>query len=800
MAYQGNTKRKTERRRAALAALAIALAGHAGTVAAQEAAGAEPAAAEAAADGGSDIIVTAQRRAQSLKDVPISVSVVDGEAIAEGAIRNLSDLTNSLPNVTVRESGNNDILSIRGVNSGTNSGFEQSVATFVDGVYRGRARSMRASLFDIEQIEVLRGPQSTFFGNNAIAGAFNITTKKPRVGEAAKVDVSALYEFNHNEYDLRAGISVPLGDTLAARIAVGVSGMDGWVVNDFTQRREPQRKDLIGRIALAWEPNGSFRSNLRFDAARLRTNGSWSTELTECPPNPALGLAAAGSCARVLALQGAAADTTANYRTSKLPTFGNLDLLEVALTNAVDIGDLTLTSTTTFFHHDFNQSIQIIPVSIRSPANSASWFSFFSGEKYDQFTQELRLESPADRPVRWMLGAYYLHGSLDSYLYASPTFLPFGAFAPPALGFNAQTILVGRSLDTRKDNVFSGFAAVNIDISERFRLNLGGRYSIVDKTGHRVLTSGTGADPMTPATFAPGTPAQQGFINALLGFLPTDFPNTSRTDKAFMPSAGLEFDLDDDFMAYASYSRGEKAGGWSIGTAANEFDEEKVDAFELGVKGDLFDRRLFVSLALYKSNYKGLQEASNIALPNGSFVVNVSNAAGSVSKGVELGLNGRVNDNLTLTFDGAYNESRYTDFPNAPCNSIQSATVTPCIQDLKGRIRYFAPKWSSSIGANVTVPVGADYEIRFHPTLSYRSKFYMLATLDPLSLQKGYATLDARFSFGSASGSWNIALLGKNLTNERYATVYNTLAGSPGSSTTTLDRPRSIAVQAQLKF
>lgn len=761
---------------------------------------------EAAASASNDtavaeVVVTAQKRVQTLREVPLSVSVVGGDALKKSAITALNDLAPRLSNVTLAPAASNDILTMRGIGSGFNNGFETAVGTFVDGVYRGRSRSVRIALFDVDRVEVLRGPQSTFFGNNAVAGAFNISTRRPDPGEPLQYNLSGLYGSTIGEYDIEGGISVPITDTLAARVALGYSGTDGWTRNDFTHADEPHADNRVGRLALAWTPSETLRSDLRFDYGRIWVEGQDQNEVTHCPPDPVLALPAKGVCAAYLAAYGSAADTTANYHGDAPPSFSHLRFNEAAWTNEFRLGSYTLTALSSYYDHEYEQASILIPVPITSPAGSKSWFDYHIGEDFDQFSQELRLQSPHLGRLSYMVGLYYQRSSTHDFLFAGPYFAPFGAFLPPALGYNASTLLVANVLDQRADRVYSGFAAATVDLTDKLKLNLGARYSVVDKEGHRSLTSGTAtAEPISFATYAQASPTNQAAINGLLGFIPGDFPNTSRSDKNFMPSAGFQYEITPEISSYVSYGRGAKAGGWSIGTSANEFNDEKADAFEVGIKGDILGRRLFFSVAAFLSKYKDLQEASNNALPNGSFIILVGNVAKATAKGIETSLTWRATDRLSFMFDGAYLDSKYTDFPNAPCNTIQSAAVpVNCSQDLSDRTRPFAPNWSGSLGVSYATPLYGTNELRVEPFVYAKSKYYTLSTLDPLVLQPGYAKVDLRLGFGPAERNWEIAVVGRNLTDKKTAVFLNTLVSSPGSGFAQLDRPRTIAVQFNLR-
>lgn len=277
------------------------------------------------ADG--EIVVTAQRREQRLQDVPVAVSVVGGETLQRQNITSLNDMAVRLPNVRISTGTIANAITIRGVGSGPNPGFEQSVATFVDGVYRSRSRSTRAALFDLERVEVLKGPQTTFFGANAIAGALNIVTRKP--GEELNYNAVATYVPSTQEYDVQMGVDAPLSPSLSARIAGRVSGSDGYIKSSNTGEDGPHDRTAQGRIALKWEPDSDFRSDLRIDGARSRTRGSGMYQVINCPPPPGFALAPINVCNRYLNQNGGNIDDTLDYHSATGPTQTNYDFIEI---------------------------------------------------------------------------------------------------------------------------------------------------------------------------------------------------------------------------------------------------------------------------------------------------------------------------------------------------------------------------------------------------------------------------------------------------------------------------------------
>ena len=733
-----------------------------------------------------DIVVTAQRRAQRLQDVPVAVSVVSGATLARSNLTTLESVTARLPDVKIVSGPLVDYLNIRGIGSGQNAGFEQSVGTFVDGLYRGRSKSTRAALFDVGQIEVLKGPQTTFFGNNTIAGALNITTRKP--GDQLEYNASGLYAFEDGEYNVEGGIGGPLSDTLGLRVAGRASGLDGYIDNETTGHDAPRNRDLLGRVALKWDPSTSFRLDARFDIGRIRSRDANSAIVLNCP-SPFAG-PTDFACGPIAGQNGGPTGSKPFYRSFAPPTFSNYDFKEAEVTGTLDLGGASLSSITGYFHHDFHQLVQLVPAAFQvfpgydlalSPAN----------ERFTQFSQEVRLQSVTGGTFEYMVGGYYSHARSFVEANFGENFIP--AFGP----------LVGISRDRFRDRTLSGFASATIRPIDHLRINLGARYTDVRKHGDRIDAFGTSANPRDFDDFVPFPAPLQSLLAGIFGTDLGNFAQTVRDDHKFMPSVGVQYDLARDVMAYATYTKGFKAGGYSAANTASIFGPETVDAYEIGLKTILLDRRLILNLDVFRSDYRNIQETT-ITFPGGIPVSSVANAAASRAQGVEANASLRISENLTLTTDLAYLDSTYRAYPNGICTMEQSfafvpsAAVPACIQDLSGKRRPYSPKWSGNVGANVSYPVGS-YMIRFDPLLYFSSRFFTTAQADPLLEQPRYAKVDLRLGFGPSDQRWEIAVIGKNVTDKATASYRNPLTGGNGSAFAFPDRPRSIAVQFSVK-
>lgn len=778
-----------------------------------------------------EIIVTAQRKEQRLQDVPVSVTITTGETLARNNINDLQDLAFRLPSVRLSTAPGANLINIRGVGSGINAGFEQSVGTFVDGVYRGRSRSAAAALFDLERIEVLKGPQTTYFGNNVIAGALNITTRKP--GKELSVNASALYAPGHGEYALEAGVDLPVSDNLRFRVAGKAFGMDGWLSNTLTREKEPHRRDWIGRVSMAAEPLDNWKVEARVDRGRMRDGGYIAAELIDCPPGapfPAQpGPPQPSLCNVYLGQNAGNVDDEYNGVTAYQASFYNLDFTEAALTNRVTLSDHVLTFVTGYYKHDNHVQSEGIPLPVQL-APLAATTSYLLGinvyEKAEQFSQELRLEGPTGGLVEYTLGAYYGHEKIDAPQYSSFHFAPFGAL----VGLS-PTLPVGiRNAYRQTTNTYSPFAALTVNASERLKINLGARYTVVNKTAFNDITYGTAVPFNTAESFVPfpATQTSPTYLTpeSLLTRLDTllvaqrgNFAVPSRSFKKLMPSVNVQYEITPDVSTYASFSNGFKAGGFAVALKRNPFNSETVNAYEVGLKANLLDRRLFLTLAAFRSDYKGLQEAVQNILPAfpgtppGNLATalparidaTVSNAASARVQGVEMSLNLKAADWISFNADVAYLDAKYGNYAGAPCSTIGNVlgAAEGCVggvQDLAGKRKGYAPEWSGNIGAHVTIPVDDGFQITLDPSMYFTSNYFYSSTADPLFSQPAYAKIDLRGAIGSPDGSWELAVIAKNLTNKKTGSFRNGISTSSGSYYIATERPRSVAFQFTLKM
>jgi outer membrane receptor protein involved in Fe transport len=752
---------------------------------------------EAAAQGELDvrleeIVVTAQRREQSLQDVPISLSVVAGETLDREAIYTLDDLTSRLPSVKFAETGSGDRINIRGIDSGSNLGFEQAVATFVDGAYRGRSRTARLAFFDVERIEVLRGPQTTFFGNNAIAGAFNITTRKP--SDRLEWNAGALYSPSDGEYGIEGGVSVPLSETFSMRVAAKKHGMDGYIDNNNLDRDGPDLDGTMGRVSLLWKPIDRLRIDARFDYGRFRDTDMYSTELLNCPAGDPFPTA--GACARYLDASGGTVDDKLDHEASTGPSSMDYDFFESAVTVGYEFENHRLTAISTYSDQDFDYLSSLIPTPNSSLVGTVNGLPHRSQEEVEQYSQEIRLESTGDRKIDYMVGAYYLHNKVKVPTSTGYYFIPFGLLVPGGI-FAPDDRVADLNLNREKAETLSAFASATVHFTPDLRFNAGMRYSRVKKRASRNTRIGLSNEDLT--TFTPVSAQAQAIVAGFLGFDLTPFEDPTRRDSKFMPSASVEFDLLDDVMAYASYTRGFKAGGFGVGTSNTTFEPETVDAYEIGLKSSFLDRRLTVNLAAFLSKYDDMQEATFVILQTGIPKGTIANVAESTAKGIELGGAWQISRSLLATLDVAYLKSEYDSYPLAPCTALQNLQPN-CVQDMSGKRRGLSPKFSGAMGLNYTTAITDRLNLRLGTSIYHSSEYFTSSTADPLTIQSDYTKIDARIALASSENTWELALIGNNLTDETISNVRIDVPTSNGSKQALAERPQSYAVQFLIRY
>ena len=734
-----------------------------------------------------EIVVTAQIREQSLQDVPISVTAIDGEVIEDRSVDNLSSLSASVPNFYVAETQIDTTISIRGVRSGANKGFEQSVPLNFDGITYPRSQLARTPLVDLERVEVLRGPQPTLFGKNAVGGVVSVTSAKPTEEFEGKFSTS--FESEHDESQSLLVLSGPLSDNLLGRLTISTREMDGWIYNENLKRIEPQRDETYIRSQLAWT-SGDVDYNLKVEQADFDSVGY---AMEAIAPQDGYGLVFAGPIA---------VETTENWVRSSGETFSQNSMDNFVLTaNYPMDGGGTLTSITGHVEYDTYEVLDVdyVSLNILDGTNQS--------EKYDQWSQEIRYTSPGGEDVDYIVGAYFQTADVDVTDY-----VPLGSFL--ALAGPPVSMLVGTNWDrvyAQSSDLFSVFGQADINLEGNWSLTLGARYSNEDKDGSRALTiDGTG-------TALDGSPLLNILWAAVLNVGPHSI-SSSRSESSFDPMVRLSYELDDNSQMYVSYTQGSKAGGFDIrgnsipGTplvsseGGWEFEKEEATNIELGYKMKS-DRAQF-DFTYFSTDFDDLQTS----VFDGVLGFKVGNASAAELDGIEIQGRYLLAEGFEFYASAASLDYTFTDWKDSQCAYGETAT-NGIYCDRSGATVIFAPENTANVGFDYETVLANNWVFDANLNVDHSSEYFVTTNLDKNIRESGYSKVGFVLGLESSDGKWRLSVIGDNLTDERIKTTGGTIPlartfvklASGGALDGTAydaiyDRPKNITVKLDYRF
>jgi outer membrane receptor protein involved in Fe transport len=664
-------------------------------------------------------------------------------------------------------------------------------------------------LVDVDSFEVLRGPQTTYFGNNTIGGAFSVTSRKP--GREWEGQVSQSYEFDAQESVTELAAGGPLTDTLGLRVAGHFSNMAGWLDNVSTGERNPGDTDNFGRATLVWQAAQDWEVTLKAEKGDDTQRAPLPTELTNCPPAgfPAGSWENVGppgsptACARALA--GGYVTSLGTNRTS-LPDekgYNNSSdvLLNIERAGKDGPGFVALLART---EYDLLQQGDVgsIPV---------PYFQYSTFEKYYQTSLELRLTSPDSLKLKWMVGAYGMRDNLTfasdpvfSFLSPVVNFLEIPAVGelPPGVLSAYEPLALRLGLDQR-ETAYSGFGVVTYPFTDQLSGTVGGRWTHSDKDGAQAAYVGTATDPYgyTVTPIPPG--AAQAIAQGFIGYDNHSLAQ-SLAGQAFMPSGNLQYKLTDDVSTYASATKGWKAGGFDATNPSGDpsrlvYQPETVVTYELGVKSLWFNHSLLLNMDVFDSKNKNLQQSEIVAVAGTTFT-RTTNVGDLSSHGIEFDSDWRIDEIWRAGINFAYLHARYDNYLNATCTQIQLLhTPVGCSQNLTGVAPPFAPNYSGSARLGFVVPTGVSLKVSGDAIVSFSDKYDLTGVNDPAGLQAAWHKVDLRLGLGDGS-RWEVAALVKNIANVQVAGAATGAPGSAGVYTEVLERGRQVAVQGRYNW
>ena len=688
------------------------------------------------------VIVTAQKRSENIQNVPISMQVVSGETIQQLGILTFEDLAYYVPNFSVNPTPGTDQIYIRGIGSGAqNFAFDQAVSIYDDGVYGGRGRQFMAPFFDIDHVEVLRGPQGALLGKNTAAGAVIITSAQPTSTFHAGAQVTTLFE--RPGIEAQGYVSGPITDTLSARVAGKIVAEDGWVKNRFDGVQEPRDEDKLIRGILRYAPTQNFNVSLKAEYSDFKVKGTPRISIFPGSNDFQKG------------------QTDQGPFDGDIEGFDRTTSWDDVITANLLLGGYTLTSITAYSAYD-NKIHTLAGVDLNES------FTAHSTEKFHQTSQEIRLVSPTNRFYDFIVGGYVDNSRLVSNYEA--IYDIFGDLSDSNQGY-FQT-----------ENSWSVFGQGGVNLGRMLRLQGSLRYTNDDKRAQYILTQFSG----DTAFFGP----------------PTSIA-ASRSQHDLDPSVTLQFRPISDVMLYVTYGHGSKAGGFDSNTgyetpATFAFNGETSRNYEGGIKSSLFDRRLTLDLTVFDTDFSHLQ-VSNYTPGVG---LTVTNAGAANSKGVEFtGAWTPVHD-LRINASMAYLDAKYVDFPGGPC-IYPNLSCNLATNNDAGTVFPFASKWSGNVGADYTWHLPDDLTLTGTLLTIIRSSYFTESSLDPASRQPAYAKLDARLELAGPGEHWSIALIGRNLTDEHtwsFSYFWPFDAPTPAHREKYLQETRVVGIEARAKF
>ena len=748
-----------------------------------------------------EILVTATKRPVGLQDVPVALSVVTGDKIEAMGMAELEDLALYVPNVHIGKGAVTSLLFIRGVGSGMNPGFEQSVGTFIDSVYFGRGAYSRAAFLDLERVEVLKGRQLTLFGKNTIAGAINIATAQPT--EEFEGHVEAAFESEVDGVAVSAMLSGPLSDTVRVRVAARKSDDKGWMTNTAVGGvGGPEEDNLAIRGTLEWDASESLVLTLKAERNRYDVRGR-EQMISVANPTATVLYQTFGDGGFSPGF-----DYVRSARTSVQPEFHDIEASVLQLTALYHWGDLAVTSIAAVTGYDYRDSGD-------GDYSALHFLERSRIEEHEQFSQEFLLTSPGGDAVDFLAGVYFQTADLTS---DRITPARFTGLPPVDAGVRAQidaalaTNLQAGDIDAdmfaffdQDTTTISAFGELTFNLRDDFRIVTGLRYSKdekeVSKSGFQSQVGSTTPDPFLAVVYGP-----------ILQIAGTYAYTLERDEDHLTGNLGLQWDPTADSMLYLNVSSGYKAGGFdednALGSLANaEFEDETVLGVEAGGKFTVFDSRGRINAAVFHSKYEDMQVSTFDG--NASFVV--GNAAESVVTGLEADWTFAVTEHLILSGALALLNAEYDSFPDSACTSTQFiawvAAGNPratCTQDLSGRKLQFAPDWAGNIAAQYIRPIGNDLELGLSVDINASDDTAIAADGDTLLDQKAHQKINARVSLGTTDGKWLIAVVGKNLGDEATTTFGNDVPlgslGFDGTYFQHIDPPRTITLQGRWSF
>jgi len=685
-----------------------------------------------------EITIVAQRRRENLQDVPISVTAISGSQLAHSGVESTQDLPMSVPGLTMPQSAGYLLPHIRGVGTTTmGAGLENSVATYIDGVYIASPTAALLKFNDIQQVEVLKGPQGTLFGRNATGGAILIATREPAQdlqGEAH------LGYGNYATLDSNLYVNGGISNDVAANLAVNYVRMgEGYGTNIFNGQ-DLYRTDRNLALRSAWKFDFSDVATLVVSLDYENTAGNMNSSIGEAKGVIPLF----GALPPLRSVWDADVDTQPYERFSGGGASAKL---------TYDLGFGHLVSITAYRRSDYRVGFDGDETPIPAVIININ-------DQEHQGSQEFQLQSPDSNRIKWILGAFY-----------------FGAkgrndpFETSGLALNAVGLQSGQIIGEQKTTALAGYAQATAEVLPATNLTLGVRDSY-EKREINVVDQGVTA----------------------LGVLDLVPPVNGKQTSSNRPTwrVALDHHFTSDVMGYLSYDRGFKSGGFNVDLPTDPaFKPEVLDAYQAGLKAELLSRRLRLNPAFFYYDYSNIQ----VTRFEGAGQIGYYNGAGAKIYGMDLDLQAALTDRFTVSAGLELLRDWFTSFPNAIIlTPLPTGGMMSTVGSAKDNHLPYTPDLTFNLAADYVVPV-RDGDIHFNATYFHSATWWS----DPANIlpQPAYDLINASAQWLFGEGRYSVELWGKNLANKAVASQIN---ASALSSVVYWQAPRTYGVTLGVKF
>lgn len=796
-----------------------------------------------------EILVLATKRTETIFDVPIALTAVGGDQLEKAQIRDISDLQNMAPALTFSQTtgGLQSVFAIRGIGTaGNNTGLEQSVGVVIDGVYRGRPGAALNDYININQIEILRGPQGTIFGKNTSAGVINVRTAKPSFEQTISADMT-IGSYGLQQY--RASVSGPLGETVAMSISGSTQSRDGYIDNLVDNSTLNDRDRMSMRGQLLWEPNEDLSVRFIADYAEAREHCCVAVPVLYGPAAGAIravgGTLVNNTPGTLGDYSGGIPDLSARevYVNPEQPYLDPLNDAGISSEVEWDLGSVTATGIAAF------RTFESLP-NIDADFTSANIFDSVIGQDLEETSLEFRIASNGDNTIDWLVGAYYFdqHINADNYLGFGADTRNYVRFVTPRIpnpltggttminvvdlveiltGNPAGTFFAPGQASTDKyayeNGSFAFFGNATYHMNDRLDLTAGLRYTEEDKEAYYRINSTDPFSQLPLNLIAGGAFAGLSSLQTSPAVAPFD---VNFKDDNVSIALSASYEVNDQFNLYGRFSQGYKSGGFNLnrngpntapGTpdrtadyaaqvAANPgltplqslqnavtFQPEEVNALEVGFKSRWLDRRLKLDATLFTQSLENFQANSF----NGT-VFTIRNAGEVEGTGLELDYSFEINDNFSTTGGATFQDISYKSFAGASSTATQAGMGMPT-QDLAGAKPNFVSDVVLTGSFDYVRPVMNNKEFTARLGYRYRSDHTTGQDNDSITLQDAFTTIDLSLGIQSDDGVWAVDVWGKNVTDETIANVIFDTPLQTGSFSAFIEAPRTYGLTVRYK-